>query len=207
MKKAIIVGCLLVLLLLGSGILWLYTAGKPVVASALRDQIAKQIDSSGLSDRQKAGLIREVDRLADGFTAGEISLTDLIVITDELNSSTAMSALRTAAAKGDPIKASQLSPSEKREAYGVIDRFVHGLFEDRIPASAIDEILTPLLATSGKFGEQEFRSDLTDAELRAALAKAKSYADQAGVGEARIEPDVAGEVREIVDGILSAKGR
>ncbi|EDY82926.1 hypothetical protein VDG1235_2549 [Verrucomicrobiia bacterium DG1235] len=209
-SRPLLVGCfgfiLLAVLLIGGGLLWLFTTGKTVITDKIREEIIAEIETADLGGEQRSALITEINRITEGFQSGEISMKQMVLIADELGQSPAMRIIQLTGSENDPLADRDIAPDEKADAMLTINRFVYGVFEERIPESAMDDVINPLLAgnnESEEYDQMKFRSDITDAELRSALRKAKDYADRANIGIANIEPDIAREVRETVDRILA----
>lgn len=189
---------------LSIGLYWLATAGKTVISNEIRKEIVAKVQSSPLPYEQQAALEAEVDRVTDGFQNGQISLKQMILIAEALDDSPVGSIARYYRANGDPLQQSSLSPEEKEAAMQTILRFVHGVFEELIPETVLEDLIKPFVQDGGSDDYQDlrFRPDITDAELRAALDEAKTYADAAGIETTMASPNLAAEVREIVDRIL-----
>lgn len=212
-KRPLFVGCLgiilITLLVLGVGLYWLFTSGKTVITDEIRKEIISEINSSDLPPSQQTALTAEIDRITEGFQSGDISMKQMLLIMENLDQSPAMRLLALSKAKGDPLANREITPEEKEKALRIVQRFVYGVFEERIPESALDELVNPLLENpkiDNNFEDLEFRSNISDEELKAALLKAKDYADRAGIQDTNIDPDIAKEVREVVDRILSQNG-
>lgn len=208
-KRPLFLGCfgllVVTLLVIGGFIIWLFVSGKTVISNTFRDEIIAEVESSDLPLDQKEDLIEQVNRVTDGFQEGDVSLKELTLIIEQLAESPAMSVLKIESADGDPIASSNFSSDEKAAAHQTINRFVYGVFEERIPASAINELIDPLLLQPSKREDWKFRSDISEEELRTTIEQAKRYADDAGIGNANLSPDVAGEVSEVIDRVLSAQ--
>ncbi len=208
-SKPVVFGCFGLLavltILLGGGLYWLLTSGKKVITDEIRSAIVTEIKESGLPDSQQADLKTEVDRLTDQFQEGEITLQQLIEILENLEQSPAMSVVRYYKIQGNPLDRDSISPEQRKAALRTIRRFIYGVFEERIPDSAIEELMNPFILDRGTGEDHEdlqFRTDISDEEIFSALAKAKAYADDAGIPDENLSPDVAKEIREIVDRIL-----
>ncbi len=213
-SKPVIVGCIgflgIFTLLLAGGLYWLFTSGKEVITNEIRDKVIAEIQGSGLSETQQAALKAEIDRLTEQFQKGEITMRELIEIIEGLEQSPAMSVVRYYQMEGDPLDRSSISPEQRQTAILTIRRFIYGVFEERIPDTAIEEIMDPFIQDRGTdkdYGDLQFRTDITDDEIFAALAKAKRYADEAEIPLENLSPDIAHEVREIVDRILEKRRR
>ncbi len=130
------------------------------------------------------------------------------MILEGLEQSPAMSVIRYYEAEGDPLDRASISDEERKAALLTIRRFIYGIFEESIPESAIRDLMEPFILPSSR-GEGlenlQFRSDISDEELFEALDKAKAYADEAGVPNENLSPDLANEIRDIVDRILSKR--
>lgn len=204
--KPALFGCLgiavLFFVVAAGGVYWFMTKGKVLITESARESIVAEIRGSDLPQAQQQELITEIDRLAGGFASGEIGLKEMAVIMDEIGDSSLMTTIKLYGAQGDPLASSELSPEEREAAMTTLKRFAFGVFEERIPESAIQEIIDPLLVDPSDPESMRFRSDISPEELEAALAQAEAYADRAGISETDIEPDLARELRRIVDRVL-----
>lgn len=206
--RPILLGCLGTLALVAIGATWLFTAGKTVVSNKVRESIAAKIEESGLPPEQQAALKVELDRLTDGFQDGKISMEMLIKILEDINQSPAMAIVRYYQANGDPLQRSTITQAQREAAMKTIHRFIFGIFEEKIPESAVEELIDPFILERGKkknYDDVTFRTDIADEELFDALDKAKAYADAANIPSKDLSPDIASEVREIVDRILAGR--
>jgi len=210
--KPLLIGCfgllVLVALLVGGGTFWVFTKGKPVVSSWVREKIVDEIKSTGLSETQQAALTSEIDRVTEAFKQGEISFEDLMRILEGLEQSPALSALKYYKAQGNPLDRPTITDAQREAAMLTIRRFIFGVFDERIPDTAVEDLIDPFILDSSRgkgIDELEFRSDITDDELFAALAKAKTLSDDAGIPEHNLSPDIAREVREIINRILEGR--
>lgn len=211
-KRPLFLGCFgifaLFTILLTVGLIWLFGSGKTYITDKIRESVVEEIERSGLSAHHQSALKEEVDRLTEQFQEGEISIQELIRILEGFEQSPAMSVVRYYQIEGDPLDRESISPEQKQAAMLTIRRFIYGVFEESIPDSAIEELMAPFVKSRGSnddYSDLEFRSDITDEELFSALAKAKSYADEAGISEHNLSPDIAREVREIIDRILDQR--
>ncbi|MBK1875382.1 hypothetical protein [Pelagicoccus mobilis] len=211
-KRPLFVGCLgflvLVALLIGGGIFWLINSGKTVITNEIRKEIVEEIENSGLPEAQQAALKSEIDRITEGFQEGDITFEELMQIIESLEQSPALSVIKYYEAEGNPLERPSITDAQRESAMLTIRRFVFGVFEKRIPDTAVEDILEPFILDSSRgdgIENLEFRTDITDEELFAALAKAKQMADDAGIRRENLSPDIAREVREIVDRILEGR--
>lgn len=204
-KKPLLFGCLGILVLgcICAGIVtwWAATKGKAFVANAAGDGITQMIKELDLPEKQQRELTHEIDRLVEGLESDKISLSQMGTIMDKIGDSPLATAMQIYSAESKIIDKSGLSKAEQDEADITLHRFIFGVLEDRIPESAIDELLSPLLKNPDK-RNFKFRNDVTDAELRAALSTAKAHADNAGIRKGDITPNLAREIRRIIDSIL-----
>ena len=210
--RPLFLGCLgfliLLALLIGGGVVWLVTSGKETVSNWARDEIVKQIEDFGLPAAQQTALVSEIDRLTDGFLEGEITLKDLVQIQEHIDQSPALNILKYYEAEGNPLERPSITDAQREDAMLTIRRFVFGVFEDRIPDTAIEDLIDPfiLASSTGKsLDELQFRTDISDEELFAALSKAQKLADDAGIRKSNLTPDIAREVRSVVDRILAGR--
>lgn len=209
--RPILLGCLgflaILALAIGVGTYWLFTSGKTVISNEIRKEVVKQVEAAKLPIDQQSTLRAEIDRLTEGFQNGEISIKELVLIAEAIDQSPVGSIMRYYGADGNPIDLATISDEEKEAAMITIRRFVYGVFQDKIPESALDDLVNPFITDrgNGDYDDIRFRTDITDEELLAALAKAKQMADDAEIETDDLRPDLAAEVKEIVDRILNGR--
>ncbi len=208
-SKPLVIGCFgllaIITLLIGGGVFWLLTSGKKVITDEIRHEVFTKIEESGLPDSQQADIKAEIDRLTDQFQEGEISFQQLIEILEGFEQSPVMSVVSYYQIEGNPLERDSISPEQRKQALRTIHRFIYGVFEERIPDSAIEELMSPFILdrdTGSDHQTLKFRTDIADEEIFAALAKAKAYADEAEIPDENLSPDIANELREIINRIL-----
>ena len=155
-----------------------------------------------LEESQQQALTHEIDRVTSGFRNGEISYGQLGDIAEKLSQDPAFDCLKMYGAEDRISRNTNFSSEEKRSAELIIRRYVYGVLEGAIPSETLHELLDPLLEDPGNSNEFGFRSDISDEELRSAIAKAKVYADAAGIGETNISPDFASHIRKVIDEVV-----
>ncbi len=100
---------------------------------------------------------------------------------------------------------SGLSNEEKAAGKITLQRFVRGMIDESINGQAIDNAMMHV-ATKDSNGSWKIRQQLTDAELRAFLAAAKTEADKAGVPAEPVVFDPSDEFKRIIDEALAQPG-
>lgn len=204
-----LIGCLgftvIVLFTFGVGLYWFFTSGKKVITDEVRGKIVEKIEASGLPFEQQAALKAEIERISDAFKSGDISIKELVMILEEFEQSPVMSVVRYYEVQGDPLARDSISAEERNKAMLTIRRFIYGVFTESIPESAVEDLMEPFILDSSK-GEGveklKFRENIADEEIFAALDKAEALADEADIPTENLSPDIANEVREIVNRIL-----
>lgn len=212
LKRPLLFGCLGILvvlaLMIGGGIYWLTTSGKVFISDWARDGIMEHIEKSELPKEQQAALKVEIDRVAKGFQDGEIDFEELLRIIEGIEQSPAINVIKYYEAQGNPLDRPSITDAQRKAAMLTIKRFIYGVFEDQIPETAVEDIIDPFILDSSRgkgLDELQFRTDVSDEEIFAALEKAQKLADDAGVGHSNLTPDIARAVRGVVDRILAGR--
>ena len=100
---------------------------------------------------------------------------------------------------------SGLSDEEKAQGRDALKRFARGVIDGKIDQKGIDAVMAHVADQKGD-GNWQFRAKVSDADLRAAIAEAKSRADKAGIpAEAETTIDPSDEVKRIIDEALQEK--
>jgi len=175
---------------------------KSAAADAARKTLAEEINKSELPQEQKREMIAQVDRVANGFKAGDITLEDLVKILNALAESPVVVVLAVYTVEQKYIVPSGLTHEEKEEARLTTQRIARGAFEERIPKQDIQRALRPVSETNAE-GEWQLKESVTDQELRDSLAQCRRIADEAGVPEEPFEVDLGKEFKKAVDQALA----
>lgn len=212
LARPLLFGCLgifiITALFVGGVTIWLFNSGKEYISDEVRDAIVSEIEGSGLPDSQQAALRGEIDRITDGFKQGEINFEDLMRIVEGIEQSPALSIIKYYEAEGNPLERASITDEQRSAAMHTLRRFVYGVFEEKIPDTAVEDLLDPFVVESSRgkgLDDIEFRTDITDEEIFAALSQAQQMADGAGISNSNLSPDIAREVREVVDRILAGR--
>jgi hypothetical protein len=181
-----------------------YVNAKQFGADLSRNVIVNVIEQSELQEKDKRAVVAQVDRVADAYKAGRISLEDVGRVMQELAESPLFVTAMVEAAEAKYVAPSGLSDEEKAEARLTLERVARGVYEKTIPPESLDPALDPI-ATQDAQGNRQLKDRITDAELRDFLARSKQIADQAQVPEGPFQIDIAEEFKKAVDRALAGK--
>jgi hypothetical protein len=202
-----LIGCLIVLaiviviaIVLG---IWVARNFRGWAADVGSQAINQQIDSSELPAQEKIEVKEQVNRVSKAFGDGRISMQQAGEIIQKLTESPLMPALVVAAVDKQYFDRSGLSNDEKAEGRITLKRFARGVIDKKINDKAVDAVMAHVADREGE-GNWKLRPKVSDADLRAALAEAKSKANEAGVAEKPEEIDPSEELKKIVDEYLRA---
>ena len=132
----------------------------------------------------------EVNRVADAFREGRLSMEQTALIMQEVVESPLMTTIIASAAEQHYLDKSGLNDEERAEARVTLQRFLRGSIDGKINEQTMDAALSHV-ATKKPDGSWEFREKVSDEELRAFLGEAKRAADEAEIAGA------AGRVRSV----------
>jgi hypothetical protein len=195
-------GCLIIavvgVVLAAIAAYWIAQNWRGWTASFVSEGINHSIDEADLPQQEKDEIKVQVERVADGFRNNRISNDQMRVMFQELTESPIFSTIAVYTAEAKYLDPSGLPDEEKAEARITIQRFVRGAVEGTIEQHSIDAALQHVADWKGDDGWQ-LRESVTDAELRAFLAVAKTEADKANVPEEPVEFDASDEIKRIID--------
>jgi hypothetical protein len=168
-------------------------------ASNLGSAAIKQaVDASDLVPQQKQAIGDQVDRVADAFSSGRLSVDQMGSIMEKLAKSPLMTSIMVTAADKKYLARSGLSDAEKAEGRETVRRFASGAVEKKIDKAGIDAAMAHI--SDIEPGDRvRMRQTVTDEELRAFLAEAKLQADKSGIPNEPPMVDAPAEFKKIVD--------
>lgn len=203
-----LVGCLIVFgigLVLAIALAVWIGRNLPGWAADLGSQIVNQaIDQSDFPPQEKAELKEQVARVAEGVRNRNISAHQAGQIFQRIVESPLMPIIVVTAVEKQYLDRSGLTDQEKAEGRVTLKRFARGAFDQKIDKSGIDAVMTHV-ANRKSDGQWEMRQQVSDAELRAALAEAKKQADDAEIANEPEDIDPSAVLKEIVDEALNSK--
>jgi hypothetical protein len=168
--------------------------------------VNQQIDESDLPPQEKVEIKVQVERVRTEFKAGRISMEQAVKIVENLAKSPLMPMLVVAAVDAQYFDKSGLRDEEKAEGRVTLQRFARAVVEGKIKEDGVDKVLSHIADRRGK-DNWEPREHVSDADLRAALAEAKSQADAAGMpAEIESEIDPSDEFKKVIDEALAKPG-
>jgi hypothetical protein len=195
-------GCLIIavvgVVLAAIAAYWIAQNWRGWMASFVSEGINQSIDAADLPQQEKDEIKVQVNRVADSFRNNRISNDQMRVMFQELIDSPIFSTIAVYTAEAKYLAPSGLPDEEKAEARITVQRFVRGAVEGTIEQNSIDAALQHVADWEGDDGWQ-LRESVTDAELRAFLAVAKTEADNANVPEEPAEFDPSDEIKRIID--------
>ena len=200
-----LMGCLIVfgivLLLVIVISIWAYYSWRGIAASGMAT-IAKQgIEQSQLPVEEKQEINVQVDRVADGFRDGKISMEQLAKLMQEFANSPLMTSVMASALDSQYLDKSGLSDDEKAEGKKTLRRFLRGAVDQKIDQQGIDAAMMHV-AVREPNDQWKIRDQLSDEDLRKFLETAKAEADKANIPDEPESFDPSDEVKRIVDDAL-----
>lgn len=198
-------GCLIafgVLAFLGlcAGIyVWMHWRGW--AADAAKAGVRSAVQQSQLSEDQKSRIIKRIDSLANDFDSGKLSVDQMVDVLKQIGESPLLPLGMVKAAEEKYIKPSALTAEEKAGGVRSLQRMARGVYEKKIPNSAMEEVIAPI-ETTGTNGQKQLKDKVTTEELKTFLAAAKKKADDAAIPDEAYEVDVAAEIEKAIDKAL-----
>ena len=197
-----LIGCLgtlvvMVLLAVVAGV-WVSRHWRGWFAGVGAGAINQGIDSSDLPPQEKVEVKEQVERVAKAFREGKITNEQAAAVVRNVFESPLMPSLVVMTVDRSYFNHSKLSEEEKAAGRTTLQRFARGVFDGKIDDKGIDAVLTHVADRSPSDG-WHLRSKVSDDDLRAALAEAKTQADAANVSETPPVIDPSDEVKRIID--------
>jgi hypothetical protein len=204
-----LIGCLVVLLILvilGAVVAyWVSQNLRSWAADGGARVMKEMVAQSGLPEQETAEINIQIDRLATAFRENRISMRQVELLVQNFTQSPLMTSFMVSAIEKGYFAKSGLSEEEKAEGRITLQRFVRGMIDKSINEPAIDNAMRHV-GTKDTDGHWDIRQQLTDAELRAFLAAAKTAADDAGVPAEPPAFDPSDEFKRIIDEALAQPG-
>ncbi|WP_442482361.1 hypothetical protein [Aeoliella sp. SH292] len=180
---------------------WISRNLRSWMSAGAEQGINELIDQSDLPEAEKAELKAESKRVTAGIADGSISWDQFGQITIGVMESPLVPMFMVKSIESQYLNPSGLSEEEKVEGRKTLERYASGLMTKAIPVESADQVLSHV-ADKDSNGTWEMRAQVSDEELREALATAKQQADDAGVPEEVPPVDPSAELKKILDGII-----
>jgi hypothetical protein len=179
-----------------------YTNGKAMAVNMARQSMIQAVNDSELEAADKREIIAQIDRVAEDYKAGKITLEQVAQIGQELAESPLLVIGMVHVIKQNYVVNSGLSQEEKDEANLTLQRAGRGLYEETISQGQVEEAAKPIMKT-GPNGESQLKEKVTDQELREFLANLKQVVDEANIPEEEFKVEIGKEFRKAVDKVYA----
>jgi len=208
--KAIGIGCLVVVLILGiAGFVVaknIKKIGRSVGAATITRLAETVVNESGLSAEEKAAVMKPIKDLAGEFKAGEMTMEQLGTIMGTIAEGPLVSLITVKTIETKYIEASGLSAADKQNARKLASRYAEACARGLITANADDQGLNTVImrGTTDSVGGKttKLKDSLSSAELQQCLAIMKAGADRANIPDKLHQMDIG---KAISDAIAKAK--
>jgi hypothetical protein len=181
---------------------WVYRNWRGWAADAAEQGISQAVNQSDLPQPEKKEILDQVERVTVPFRAGQLPIDKVLGILEGIMKSPMMPSLAVMAVEKQYFDKSGLNNEEKEQGRKTLRRFASGLVEKKIDESGMDAVLSHVADRKGE-GEWELRQNVSDDDLRAALAEAKKLADDAKIPEEPPTFDPSDEIKKIIDSALN----
>jgi len=192
-------GFLFILLLIGG--FFAARNWRQVVSFFGTEGMKATFDELDLPEAEKAEIGVEIDRLSEAFNEGRISLEQAGAIVEQIVASPLATSIIVSAAEAKYLNGSGLSADEIAAGRTTLARFGRGVLDKSIPEAQRNATLK-LMATEQSDGSWQPKQSVSDDELRAFLAAAKSDADAAQIPPQPEMVDPSAELTKIIDKAL-----
>ncbi len=206
-RGSVLKGCLIavfiVIALLVVGIVIVVMNWRGWFASAASAGVEAMVNASYLPATEKQETMVHVNQLMDDFRDGNVTMGDLERVLNELERSPVFPVGATMWFEQAYVTPSAMPDEEKADARRTLDRFARGLYEEKIPLRASDDVLAPMMETTPD-GDEQLKENPTIDDIRAALANMQQRADDANIPDESFEIDISDEVKNAIDRALAA---
>lgn len=176
--------------------------GGNFAADQAREVMVKALDELEIEPAERAEVTEQIDRVTNGFKAGQIDLEQVMQIGKNLAEGPIGKVMMMYMVQQKYVKPSGLSADEKQAADVVLQRVTRGVIDGEITPEQLQQVADDLM-TTGADGKSSPKDSVTDEELRSFIAKAKALADEKGI-PAEVQPvDISDEFRKAIDKVLN----
>jgi hypothetical protein len=181
---------------------WVSQNWRDWTATAGAQGVMQAVNASDLPQQEKQEIELEVNRVAEAFRGGDISVEQVGMILERLSQSPLMASIMVSAADAKYINQSGLNDEEQAQARITVHRFVRGAVDGKIDEASVNSALEHI-ADRQQGGGWQLRDRVTDEELRAFLNTAKSEADAANIPAEPEVVDPSDQVKRLIDEALN----
>jgi hypothetical protein len=207
--KSCLVGCLwtgLALTIIGIIVgVWIAKNWRNWAADGGAEVIKQGFEQTELPEQEQDELGVQVDRLAEAFREGQISGREIGLIAQQVARSPLATSLIVSVVDARYLDRSGLPDDEREAGRQTLRRFARGVLDGSIPEQQRNAVLAHM-ADRQPDGSWQLRERVSDDELRAFLAAAKTEADAATIPDEPAVVDPSDELRKIIDAALNAAG-
>ena len=208
--KAVGIGCLVVILILGivgyvvyrNAGNWLRSGGASIVVVAME----AILNDTPLPQAEKDSIMKPVEDLAADVKAGDVTFEQLASIGTTIAEGPIDDLVRMRAFELCYIEDSNVTDDEKAAARLVVGRYAHGIAQGSIETTAdeIDEIIS--VTTTNDSGEEvtSLKDTLTPEEFKKCLAIMEKKADEVGIAQEQYQIDIGSAIQKAIDKGMAA---
>jgi hypothetical protein len=194
-------GCLIasgiVLALIVAIVIWVAMSWKGWTASLMRQSTTGIVQKSSLAADQKAAVISRVDALTKDFEDGKITTEQFGNVMKALAESPIMVSGAVYGMDKAHIEKSGLAKEEKDALRLELQRIARGLSDGSLKPQNLQAVIDTV-SEPDAFGNKQMKQKMTDADLKALLAKAKETADGAKVSNEPFTIDIVHEIDKVI---------
>lgn len=158
------------------------------------------VQDSDLPPDQVESMLADLDRLRDAYREGRIGYGEIEELLVALEDGPLVPLVALRAFDGRILADAELGEDERRDARRALQRCARGLEEGSIHPREVNERLS--VSFEGPPAEGWHERWRTPEEVRTTVAALRELADRASVPDEAHEPDVAGELRALVDELV-----
>ena len=198
-----LLGCLIAfavfLVIVGSLAFWISRNWRGWASDLAMQAIEQSIEAWDLPEQERLEVKEQVERVGTAFREGRLSIEQVGQIAEGMAPLAPMFVV--AAVEATYLDESGLTEEEQAEGAISLQRFVQGLMAGTIEDEAIGTVMQHI-SDRQPDGSWRLRKNVSDDELRGALAAAKDQADGAGIPAEPDAIDPSDQLRQIIDQVM-----
>ena len=193
-----------------------------IFASGVNSAATAMVTQSALPQDQKDRILTKITGVTTDFKDGKLSMPQVMHVMESVVESPLIPLAVMAGVEAKYFAKSGLSADEKTAAKVAIQRFSHGVADQKLTMNDMGDAMAPIstrtsvvttttggtssVQVSSQQGNFQLKPTVTDEELRTFIAEVKSKADKAQIADEVPELNIADEIEKAIDAGI-AKGK
>ncbi|MCK5707684.1 MAG: hypothetical protein KAI43_08525 [Candidatus Aureabacteria bacterium] len=199
--KLFAIGCVVVVLLGGIGGYLAFKNLPKLAAIGIEKASDAMLKELGLPEEEFKKAKSAISSFTQDIRDGKISAQQGAAIMEALAQESLVGAIMVRGFEAGYIEKSKLTAEEKTAARITLSRAMHGMVKENINGNQLESAMESIMVTSQTSGgntNKNFKKVVTDEELKTALKKIKSLADNAGIPNKEYKADIGQLIKDAI---------